>query len=84
MVDMIKTRFLTEIAETQEIIRRFREALRAINVDRRDSRDQPRIPAGSPDGGQWTSGAGGQALSALVDMMARRGRSRAYCDAQYK
>lgn len=21
--------------------------------------DQPRVPAGSPDGGQWTSGGGG-------------------------
>src|SRR5947209_5682205 len=26
---------------------------------RKHSTDQPRVPAGSPDGGQWTSGGGG-------------------------
>jgi Escherichia/Staphylococcus phage prohead protease len=28
--------------------------------DRKYSPDQPRVPTGSPDGGQWTSGVGGQ------------------------
>jgi Escherichia/Staphylococcus phage prohead protease len=28
--------------------------------DRKYSPDQPRVPAGNPDGGQWTSGVGGQ------------------------
>ena len=32
---------------------RFGLALRASN------RDQPRVPAGNPDGGQWTSGDDG-------------------------
>jgi len=35
---------------------KFELALRALG--RKYSQDQPRVPAGSPDGGQWTSGGG--------------------------
>ena len=31
---------------------------------RKYSPDQPRVPAGNPDGGQWTSGNGGQSTAA--------------------
>ena len=34
-------------------------------------RRQPRVPAGSPDGGQWTSGGGGGGAS--VERVSRRG-----------
>jgi hypothetical protein len=37
---------------------KFELALRALG--RKYSEDQPRVPAGNPDGGQWTSGGGGQ------------------------
>lgn len=39
--------------------------------ERRYSPDQPRVPAGNPDGGQWTGPAGGSGRSAT------RGRGRA-------
>jgi hypothetical protein len=32
---------------------------RLIYLLRKGSTDQPRVPAGSPEGGQWTSGGGG-------------------------
>jgi hypothetical protein len=28
-------------------------------LERHDNPDQPRVPAGNPDGGEWTSGGGG-------------------------
>jgi hypothetical protein len=53
--------------------------------------NQPRVPAGSPGGGQWTNGSevsGGQ--STMIDdsstdvSSARRRRLEAECDVQYK
>lgn len=40
---------------------RFETKLRRLSraLDRRYSPNQPRVPAGSPGGGQWTSGGGG-------------------------
>ncbi|MBV9394804.1 MAG: hypothetical protein JOZ84_10360 [Methylobacteriaceae bacterium] len=35
------------------------KCLRLIHVLRKYSADQPRVPAGTPEGGQWTSGGGG-------------------------
>jgi hypothetical protein len=48
--------------------------------------DQPRVPAGNPDGGQWTSegGSGGSATSSShVVLAARSKQSEAECEAQY-
>ena len=48
--------------------------------------DQPRVPAGNPDGGQWTSGGGpGRAVSAdrPFALAARSKQSEAECMAQY-
>jgi len=49
--------------------------------------DQPRVPAGNADGGQWTSGAGGEGSTEdpleTFGAASRRGRSAAYCMAQY-
>jgi hypothetical protein len=46
--------------------------------------DQPRVPAGNPDGGQWTSGAAGMGeFSTSFAAARRRGGSPAYCMAQY-
>lgn len=35
-------------------------------LERRYSPDQPRVAAGNPDGGQWTSGGGGAGSSSRV------------------
>ena len=32
--------------------------LKRVDLERRYAPDQPRVPAGNPDGGQWTSGGG--------------------------
>ncbi|HMB12299.1 hypothetical protein [Saliniramus sp.] len=40
-------------------------------------RTQPRVPAGSPDGGQWTSGGGGGARVERVSRTPRRNNQ--YC-----
>lgn len=52
--------------------------------------NQPRVPAGNSDGGQWTGGASGgnseRTISNPLESFAaarRRGRSEAYCSAQY-
>lgn len=34
-----------------------------LKLDRRYREDQPRVPAGNPDGGQWTDGGGASATS---------------------
>jgi CDI toxin RNase A-like protein len=36
----------------------FRRAFKSYAQQRKYSPDQPRVPAGNPDGGQWTSGGG--------------------------
>lgn len=50
--------------------------------------DQPRVPAGSPGGGQWTGGAEGEGRQeeslATFAAARRRGNSEAFCEAQYK
>ena len=47
----------------------FSDALRHfIGLIRKYAEDQPRVPAGNPDGGQWTGGGGG-AASSLVDVL---------------
>ena len=50
-------------------------------------RNQPRLPAGHSDGGQWTSGSGSQrkGLDPLSTFAAarRRGVSEAFCLAQF-
>lgn len=48
--------------------------------------NQPRVSSGNPDGGQWTSGGGGGITNNPLESYAaarRRGRSAAYCLAQY-
>src|SRR6185437_5598115 len=37
----------------------FNRAMRAYRLSRKYSPDQPRVPAGSREGGQWTSGGAG-------------------------
>src|SRR5581483_6598811 len=34
--------------------------------------NQPRVPAGNPDGGQWTSTGGGEANSGMIDQIVRQ------------
>lgn len=41
----------------------FETALRRIILGLKYAESQPRVPAGSPEGGQWTSGSGGGSSS---------------------
>src|SRR5262245_59812081 len=54
---------------------------------RRFDPHQPRVPAGNPHGGQWTTGPGrerlGQKLPLTFAAARRRGMSEAFCTAQY-
>jgi hypothetical protein len=52
---------------------KFELALRALG--RKYSPDQPRVPAGNRDGGQWTSG-GGEGLSASDDQSLEQGQEQ--------
>lgn len=45
----------------------FEMALRRLAINLKYAEDQPRVPAGSPGGGQWTSG--GSAVSTLIDAL---------------
>ena len=49
---------------------RFGQAA-AIRASRKYDPNQPRVPAGNPDGGQWTSEGGG-AVGRLIQLAARR------------
>jgi hypothetical protein len=42
-------------------------------LERKYSPDQPRVPAGNPDGGQWTSGGGGGRSHSEISSVRRRG-----------
>lgn len=71
----LKSALLGSIAETK--LRQFERALKA-NFDP----NQPRVPAGNPDGGQWTGTGGGGGTSGTSDgrvaqIPPRRGRRRA-------
>ena len=45
-----------------------KELVRAIKFLRKYSPDQPRVPAGNPDGGQWTSGgSSGETQDGWID-----------------
>lgn len=67
----------------QEVQRDIR-ALRALLPERRYDPDQPRVPAGHRDGGQWTSGGGSQVVQGysfgvfLAEIPLRSGRLCVY------
>lgn len=67
--------------------RPFAEPPRTGDDARRYDPNQPRVPEGHPDGGQWTRGAGGRGTTphALKSYAAARGRKKSvrYCAAQY-
>jgi hypothetical protein len=69
---------------------RFKSSLERIRREifaRKYDPNQPRVPAGNPDGGQWTSGTGGEGTTndpmESYAAARRRGRSLAYCLRQY-
>lgn len=61
------------------------QEIRRIYFGRKFDPNQPRVPAGNPDGGQWASGTEGSGNNPLESYAAarRRGRSLAYCLRQY-
>jgi hypothetical protein len=69
-----------------EIMKAIRNLLAQDSVQKFDP-DQPRVSAGNPDGGQWTSGSGSDAShtgDSTVILAARRPQMEAACDAQYE
>jgi hypothetical protein len=53
--------------------------------ERKYSPDQPRVPAGNPDGGQWTSGVGSETAGQGTQIAARVSPEReAECELQYR
>ncbi|MFO1149190.1 MAG: hypothetical protein U1E62_12525 [Alsobacter sp.] len=54
--------FAEEISAERRLLDLTRLQVQVLKVRlwlRKYSPDQPRVPAGNPDGGQWTSGSGG-------------------------
>jgi hypothetical protein len=53
----------------------------AQSYERKFDPDQPRVPAGNSDGGQWTNGSdsSGEPEAAPTDISAARRQSAAYC-----
>jgi hypothetical protein len=66
-------------------LNRLSAVVAASGIITKYSPDQPRVPAGNPDGGQWTSiGAESENdFPISFQLAARRGRSAKYCMAQY-
>lgn len=59
-----------ELGHIQRLLR-----LRRRLLDQKYNANQPRVPAGNPDGGQWTSGGGGgHSLGGRLGSEAARGR----------
>ena len=59
-----KIRTLTRRIKAATAGTRFETALGAL--ERRYRADQPRVPAGTPDGGQWTDVGGGAGMRVAV------------------
>ena len=47
-----------DLEQLQRLVRDLRIDLALRRLRRKYSPDQPRVPAGNPDGGQWTDGGG--------------------------
>jgi len=54
------------------------------SIERKYSEDQPRVPAGSPEGGQWTSDNGTSELGGWLSAGATPPGLLAICDKQYR
>jgi hypothetical protein len=62
-------RIHVELGHIQRLLR-----LRRRLLDQKYNANQPRVPAGNPDGGQWTSGGGGHSLGGRLGSEAARSR----------
>jgi hypothetical protein len=72
---------LTRLLDMKSIL----EALKREYYARKYDPNQPRVPAGNPDGGQWTNGSGSAASGRSNRIATRRTRGlEAECDAQYR
>jgi hypothetical protein len=61
-------------------------SIKMLVKDRKYDPDQPRVPGGEPDAGQWTSTGGGEQEAGSRDWrsaMASK-RSEAFCNRQYE
>jgi hypothetical protein len=68
---------VTALRFERSMLRHYR-ALRSLKYDP----DQPRVPAGNSDGGQWTGGHGGEAAVSAARRISPG--LEAQCDLQYR
>lgn len=54
---------LAEVEKARNLIRLAKRLISSRYCEHRYDPDQPRVPAGNPAGGRWTSGANDGALS---------------------
>jgi hypothetical protein len=60
---MTEERHGEKIRNAHALCERLEKKWRDYQYERKYSPDQPRVPAGNPDGGEWTSGGGGTSPS---------------------
>jgi hypothetical protein len=83
--EILKSAQASDFDSTLQRLRVELEAVKRAYYARKFDPDQPRVPAGNSDGGQWTSGGGGVVGGQTDVSAARRVQGReAECDAQYK
>jgi hypothetical protein len=81
---LYKSHSLIAVPKTLEARLEIAKAIRALvarDIVQKFDPDQPRVPAGNSDGGQWTSE--GESGKGNVVVAARSSRSEAECMAQY-
>ena len=59
--------FERELLELRWLVKSLRTDLLLLDLRHKYSPSQPRVPAGNPDGGQWTSGANSVGNAAVAD-----------------
>jgi hypothetical protein len=76
------------VPQTLEVRLEIAKAIRALlypGIMQKFDSDQPRVPAGNPDGGQWTSGGAGRNADVTAHPIVSAARSRqseVECNAQ--
>ena len=77
---------LYAVPQTLEVRLEIAKAIRKLfghdSIEKFDP-DQPRVAAGNPEGGQWTSVGGGGSSNSSIVLAARNKELEADCDVQY-
>jgi hypothetical protein len=70
-----------DLLELRWLVKSLRTDLLMRDLRHKYDPDQPRVPAGSPQGGQWTSGGGGGGDGGAVDTQGESGSGEVLSDA---